>query len=202
MLEYLNGKIAELSPTKVVLDVHGLGFDLNISLNSYTALEGKEKAKLYVVENIREDAWVLFGFATAEERTLFNLLNGISGIGGMTARTILSSLSVAELCTAIQTENERLLTGVKGLGKRTAQRIIIELKDKIPQVDMVNVGLPNAAAPAKKIRANAAKENEAIQALTMLGFSPAPTKKVVEALSDAHPELSTEELIKQALKSI
>ena len=115
MIDFLNGKIAELTPAKVILEVNGLGFDVYISLNSYTALQGKEEAKVYVYENIREDAWVLFGFSSKEERELFLLLISVSGIGGNTARMILSSLGPAELCQAIADGDERLLKSIKGL---------------------------------------------------------------------------------------
>ena len=132
MIDYLNGKIAELLPAKVILDVNGVGYDINISLYTYTALQGKEEAKVYIYENIREDAWVLFGFASQDERNLFLDLTSVSGIGGNTARTILSSISPAEFCQAISQGNEHLLCNIKGIGKRSAQRIIVELKDKIP----------------------------------------------------------------------
>ena len=201
MIDFLSGKIAELTPAKVILEVNGMGFDVNISLNSYTALQDKEEAKVYIYENIREDAWVLYGFASKEERELFLLLISVSGIGGNTARTIQSSLNVAELCRAIADGDERQLKSIKGLGARTAQRIIVELRDKIPVFE----GMP--AAPGPKQPAEQAdpilleKEREAIQALTMLGFSPAPTKKVVNAILKEHPDLNTEAVIKLALKS-
>ena len=202
MFDYLYGKVADLLPTKVVLDVNGIGFDLNISLNTFTALQDYQQAKLFIYESIREDAWVLFGFASQEERSLFLLLTGVSGIGGNTARTILSSIDPTSLCQAISNGDERLLTGVKGIGKRTAQRIIVELKDKIPAS---MVAITDAYTPIKPtIRDAVAEEkiNEAIQALTMLGFAPAPSKKMVCALLDQHPEMTTEDLIKKALTAI
>lgn len=202
MFDYLYGKVADLLPTKVVLDVNGIGFDINISLNTFTALQDYQQAKLFIYESIREDAWVLFGFASQEERSLFLLLTGVSGIGGNTARTILSSIDPTSLCQAISNGDERLLTGVKGIGKRTAQRIIVELKDKIPAS---MVAITDAYIPIKPtIRDAVAEEkiNEAIQALTMLGFAPAPSKKMVCALLDQHPEMTTEDLIKKALTAI
>ena len=202
MFDYLYGKVADLLPTKVVLDVNGIGFDINISLNTFTALQDYQQAKLFIYESIREDAWVLFGFASQEERSLFLLLTGVSGIGGNTARTILSSIDPTSLCQAISNGDERLLTGVKGIGKRTAQRIIVELKDKIPAS---MVAITDAYTPIKPtIRDAVAEEkiNEAIQALTMLGFAPAPSKKMVCALLDQHPEMTTEDLIKKALTAI
>ena len=202
MFDYLYGKVADLLPTKVVLDVNGIGFDINISLNTFTALQDCQQAKLFIYESIREDVWVLFGFASQEERSLFLLLTGVSGIGGNTARTILSSIDPTSLCQAISNGDERLLTGVKGIGKRTAQRIIVELKDKIPAS---MVAITDAYTPIKPtIRDAVAEEkiNEAIQALTMLGFAPAPSKKMVCALLDQHPEMTTEDLIKKALTAI
>lgn len=202
MINHLNGKISEILPTKVIIDVHGIGFDVNISLNTYTSLQGKEEAKLYIYESIREDAWTLYGFATQEERDLFLLLITVNGIGSNTARTILSSIPPAELCHAILEGNERLLTNVKGIGKRSAQRIIVELRDKIPAMDG-----PLSASDENKAGVSFSPETEekikeAIQALTMLGFSPAPTKKAVHTIIENHPEISTEDLIKMALKAI
>ena len=202
MFDYLYGKVADLLPTKVVLDVNGIGFDINISLNTFTALQDCQQAKLFIYESIREDAWVLFGFASQEERSLFLLRTGVRRIGGNTARTILSSIDPTSLCQAISNGDERLLTGVKGIGKRTAQRIIVELKDKIPAS---MVAITDAYTPIKPtIRDAVAEEkiNEAIQALTMLGFAPAPSKKMVCALLDQHPEMTTEDLIKKALTAI
>ncbi len=202
MIDYLNGRIAELLPAKVILDVNGIGYDINISLYTYTSLQGKEDAKIYIYENIREDAWVLFGFISQEERTLFLLLTSVSGIGGNTARMILSSVSPAELCKAISQGDERLLCNIKGIGKRSAQRIIVELKDKIPAVgDNLPVSEENSSKNTLTPEAEE-KVKEAVQALTMLGFSPAPTKKAVNAIIETHPNVSTEELIKLALKTI
>src|SRR5574344_1413833 len=135
MIDYLNGKIDELNPSKVILDVNGVGYDINISLNSYSVLQNKEAAKLYIFESIREDAWVLFGFVSRQERELFLLLTSVSGIGGASARMILSTFTQGELCQTISSNNERMLTNVKGIGTRSAQRIIVELKDKIPFVE-------------------------------------------------------------------
>jgi len=202
MIDYLNGRIAELLPAKVILDVNGVGYDINISLYTYTALQGKEEAKVYIYENIREDAWVLFGFSSQDERNLFLNLTSVSGIGGNTARTILSSISPAELCQAISQGNEHLLCNIKGIGKRSAQRIIVELKDKIPVFEGDTVLLPEMESTGKLSPEAEEKIKEAVQALTMLGFAPAPTKKAVKAIMDNHPDVSTEELIKLALKAI
>ena len=204
MIEYVKGEIVEITPAYAVIDVHGVGYGLNISLNTFSAIQGKSEARLWVYEAIREDAYVLFGFGTKEERDMFLLLITVSGVGANTARVILSELTVAELCNVIATGNERILKGVKGIGLKTAQRIIVDLKDKIPQDlgvqefrstgDQTNVPQINAAQ--KQVR------DEAVGALTMLGFSPAPTQKVVNAILKEHPDAPVEQVVKMALKQI
>ena len=131
MIEYIRGILDELTPTQATIEAHGVGYLLNISLNTYTALQGKSEARLFVYESIREDAWTLFGFATKQERELFLMLISVSGVGGNTARTMLSSFSAPELAGLIMEGNERMLKTVKGLGAKTAQRIIVELRDKV-----------------------------------------------------------------------
>ncbi|MCR5821117.1 MAG: Holliday junction branch migration protein RuvA [Bacteroidaceae bacterium] len=199
MIEYIRGQIAELSPTLAVIEAGGVGYGLNISLNTYTAIQGLSgDVKLFVTESIREDAYQLWGFATKGERELFLLLNSVSGIGGASARVILSAMSPNELCEAIMNSDERVLKSAKGIGAKTAQRIIVELRDKI-----ASLGL-NAAfsAPSGQPMSNEVKavQDEAIAALTMLGFSPAPTHKAVTAILRAMPDASVEAVIKQALK--
>ena len=130
MIEYIKGTVDEITPTKAILEASGIGYALNISLNTYTAIQNKKEAKLYVYEVIREDAYLLFGFATRIERDLFELLLGVSGIGGQTARMVLSAFTPADLANIVQTEDVRSLKGVKGIGPKAAQRIIVDLKDK------------------------------------------------------------------------
>ena len=129
MIEYVKGEVTELTPAYAVIEAHGVGYGLNISLNTYSAVQGKKEVRLWVYEAIREDAYVLFGFATKQERDMFLLLITVSGVGAGTARMILSSMTVAELCNVISTGNERLLKGVKGIGLRTAQRHRTQAQD-------------------------------------------------------------------------
>ncbi|MBQ1774564.1 MAG: Holliday junction branch migration protein RuvA [Prevotella sp.] len=203
MIEYVKGEIAEVTPAYAVIDVHGVGYGLNISLNTYSAIQGKQEARLWVYESIREDAYVLFGFGTREERDMFLLLITVSGVGANTARVILSELSAAELCNVIATGNERILKGVKGIGLKTAQRIIVDLKDKIPDVGALELRTSGVQTNAQQM-APAQKQvrDEAVSALTMLGFAPAPTQKVVNALLKDHPDLTVEQVVKMALKQI
>lgn len=194
MIEYILGNITELSPTLAVVEANGVGYGINITLSTYTALEGKQSAKLYVYESIREDAYVLYGFATKEERQMFLLLISVSGVGAGTARMILSSVSTAELRDAVLLGNEMLLKGIKGIGLKTAQRIIIDLKDKVAGVDT-----GTATGQAKTNGMSAAAE-EAVQALVMLGFASAAVRKTVQKICSDSPALSVEHIIKQSLK--
>lgn len=201
MIEYIRGSIADLSPTLAVLDANGVGYGLNITLNTFSAIQGLPgDVKLYVYENIREDAYVLWGFATKVERELFILLTSVSGVGGQSARVILSSMTPAELCDAVSRGDERLLKSAKGVGGKTAQRIIVELKDKL-----VTLGIDAAAgSPSSQpiTAANKQVQDEAVAALTMLGFSPAPAQKAVVGILRAEPDASVEQVIKLALKML
>jgi Holliday junction DNA helicase RuvA len=199
MIEYIRGIIDELTPTEAVLEANGVGYKLAISLNTYSAIQGKEQAKLYAYESIREDAYQLFGFATKRERELFELLISISGVGGQTARTILSAYSPAELSNIISNEQANMLKSVKGIGPKAAQRIIVELKDKI-SLDMTVGG--EQVVDTKQQTADNEVVKEAVAALTMLGFSPAPTQKVVLQLVKGNASLTVEQIIKQALKML
>ncbi|MBQ0022930.1 MAG: Holliday junction branch migration protein RuvA [Prevotellaceae bacterium] len=202
MIEYVKGKIDDLTPTTATIDCNGVGYLCNISLNTYSALQGKEDGKLYVYEAIREDAWVLFGFASKKERELFLHLISVSGVGGNTARTMLSTFSAAELATLILDGNDKMLKTVKGLGLKTAQKIIVELKDKVAGLALGSEGASTngtlSAAPA----INSEVYNEACEALKMLGFPPAPVAKAVKAILKDEPDLKVEVVIKKALKML
>lgn len=200
MIEYIKGELAELSPAYAVVDTGGVGYGLNISLNTYTAIQNEKTVRLHVFESIREDAYTLFGFATREERSMFLLLITVSGVGANTARMILSEMTPAELCNVISTENEKMLKTVKGIGLRTAQRIIVDLKDKIAALGIVG----DAPAEAAKAEEQIDKEvrDEAVGALTMLGFAPAPSAKVVTAILKEHQGVPVEQVVKMALKQI
>ena len=199
MLEYINGEITSLTPTYAVLDVHGVGFGVNISLSTYTAIQGKTDAKLYLYEVIREDSFTLYGFATSAERSMFLLLLSVQGVGAATARMILSSLSVYEICDAIQTGNANLIKAVTGIGAKTAQRIILDLKDKVLELS-ASEGAPAVAPKAAPVSSEI--QNEAVSALVMLGFATSATQKVVSAILSEEPDLKVEQVIKKALKML
>ena len=198
MIEYIRGELVETTPALAVIDCNGIGYAINISLNTYSAIQGKPNVKLYIREAIREDAHVLFGFSTKQERELFLLLISVSGIGGNTARMILSALSPSELCNVISSGNDKLLKGVKGIGLKTAQRIIVDLKDKIATTGMETV----TGSVATLSPAHSEVYDEAIAALTMLGFAQAPSQKVVTAILKEEPGLTVEKVIKLALKRL
>lgn len=198
MIEYVRGELAELTPALAVIDCNGVGYAANISLNTYAAIQGKKACKLYIHEAIREDAHVLFGFADKQERELFLLLISVSGIGGNTARMILSALSPSELVNVISNENANLLKSVKGIGLKTAQRIIVELKDKLKTGTVAaSAGISSLSSPA-----NAQIQDEAVSALTMLGFPQAASQKVVLAILKEEPDAQVEQVIKLALKRL
>lgn len=200
MIEYIKGELTEVTPAYAVVEAHGVGYGLNISLNTYSGIQNKKEVKLYAFESIREDAHVLFGFASKQEREMFLLLITVSGVGANTARMILSAMSAAELCNVISTGNEKMLKTVKGIGLRTAQRIIVDLKNKIATsaiAEEMPAGIVvQAAAVNNEVR------DEAIGALTMLGFAPAPSAKVVSAILSDNPQLPVEQVVKLALKQI
>ena len=198
MIEYIKGELTEITPAMAVIECNGLGYGINVSLNTYSAIQGKKEVKLYIYESIREDAYILYGFATKQERELFLLLISVSGIGGNTARMILSALTPSELCNVISSGNDKLLKTVKGIGLKTAQRIIVDLKDKISTTD---IGTSTTSAPIS-ITANNEIYEEAIAALTMLGFAQVPSQKVVAAILKEEPDAAVEKVIKLALKRL
>lgn len=197
MIEYIRGEIAELTPAQAVVECNQVGYALNISLNTYSAFNGKKEGKFYVYEVIREDAYLLYGFASREERNLFLLLISVSGVGPNFARTILSSMSPAELVQAIATKNEAMLTAVKGIGAKTAQRILVDLKNKVKLTSATDA--TDGTAPAADSGAIA---EEAVAALVMLGFQKAASQKAVLSLLKASPGLTVEQVIKAALRML
>lgn len=197
MIEYIKGQLDDLTPTQATVEAGGMGYALLVSLNTYSAVQGKKDVKLYVYEAIREDAHLLYGFATKQERELFTLLVSVNGVGGQTARMILSAFTPAELAGIIQNEDVRSLKSVKGIGPKAAQRIILDLRDKVMGI-LADGGA--AEAGGGQPVANKAVVDEAVSALTVLGFPPAPTHKVVMQLIRQQPDATVEELIKQGLK--
>lgn len=197
MLEYVRGNIAELTPAMAVIDCSGVGYGVNISVNTFTAIQGKKEAKLYLYEAIREDAYVLFGFADKKERALFILLISVSGIGGNTARMILSAMTPDELINVISTENAKMLKTVKGIGLKTAQRVIVDLKDKIQTAVFTDGQGITVSLPA-----NNEVMEEAVSALTMLGFAAPASQKVVAQLLKDTPDATVQAVIKTALKML
>ena len=197
MIDYINGKIAELSPTYLVMDNNGIGYGVEISLLTYQALDGKENTKVFIYQavNQRDSTEVMYGFASKDERELFKLIIGVSGIGAASARIILSSLTPDELRDAILSENITRLKSIKGIGLKSAQRMVLELKDKIVKGEGADVQLP------VKVDNNADIE-EATSALQMLGFSRPNIQKAVQAVLKEQPDAKVEKIIKEALKRL
>ena len=196
MIEYIKGEIVELTPARLILECGGVGYELNISLTTYSAFNGKTTGKLFVYEVIREDAHLLFGFAERVERELFLLLTSVSGVGPNTARMILSSVPPKELVEAIASKNEAVLTAVKGIGLKTAQRILVDLKNKVKNVE----GL--APVEVTEAPSNGAVAEEAVAALVMLGFQKAASQKAVTAILKGSPAMAVEQVIKTALRML
>lgn len=199
MIEYIKGELTELTPAQATVEAAGVGYGLNISLNTFSAIQGKKEVKLYVYEAIREDAHVLYGFINKKEREMFLLLITVNGVGANTARMMLSGMSVPELCNAISTGNARLIQSVKGIGKMTAQRIIVDLREKIVSLGIAEE-IPSGGQMAAPV--NNQVKDEAVSALTMLGFAPAPSQKVVLQILQDQPDAPVETVVKLALKMI
>ena len=189
MLEYISGKLASLTAANAVVDCGGVGYLLEISLNTYSAIQSQTEVRLWVHEVIREDAYQLYGFNTLAERDMFRLLLGVNGVGAATARMMLSSLSVDELTSAIAQQDDKMLKRVKGIGAKTAQRIVLELQDKVS-------GTAHATSLSVPVSQN---KQEALSALVMLGFPKPAADKVLQTLDAT---LTVEELIKQALQKL
>ena len=200
MIEYLKGTLDELTPTLAVVECAGVGYGVNISLNTFAALQGKQEVKLWITEAIREDAYQLWGFAARQERELFLLLTSVSGIGAAMARMILSAMNPAELCGVISEGNDKMLRQVKGIGPKAAQRIIVDLRDKI-----VTLGIDAAqTGPSSSESGSINREvlDEAVTALVTLGFSPAPAHKAVQQILNEKPDTPLERIIVLALKML
>lgn len=206
MIEYIKGNLTDLTPTYAVIEAAGVGYAINIALPSYSALAGKEntETKLFVTEIIREDTHDLFGFFTRGERELFLMLMTVSGIGANTARMIMSAYSASEIRQIIATGNARALSQVKGLGPKTAQRIIVDLKDKVLKVDLENQeqGTKSQDGLLSSVEVDNEVKQEAVSALTMLGFAAAASGKVVDKILKEDPNASVEKVIKMALKML
>jgi Holliday junction DNA helicase RuvA len=191
MYAFISGKVAELTPAYAVIDNNGIGYFINITLNTFTAIGEQSQVRLYTHLQVLEDAHNLFGFYTVKERDMFEMLITVSGVGCNTARLILSSLTVNELSTAIANEDYRTIQGVKGIGTKTAQRLVVDLKDKVRKTDFVEeiVGVPNNT-----------EKLEALTALVTLGFSRNAADKALNKLLKQQPDASVELLIREALK--
>lgn len=194
MYEYIVGKLEEVTPTNAIVESSGVGYYINISLQTYSVIDGKKEIKLFLHQVVREDAHLLYGFASAQERELFRLLISVSGVGANTARLILSSLSVPEIQTAIAAENINLIKQVKGIGLKTAQRIIVDLKDKVTAVSGFSSEIVGGV--------NNTSKQEALSALVMLGFAKVAAEKVLDQVIKSEGNLPVEGLIKMSLKRL
>ncbi len=205
MIEYIKGELTELTPAQAVVEAAGIGYALNISLSTYSAIQGKKEVKLYVHESLvtggRDDSYTFFGFVSKQERELYRMLITVSGVGANTARMMLSSMSPSELCNAIANGDDKMIKSVKGIGLKTAQRVIVDLKDKIVAsgiADELHVSKHSSSEPM----VNTSVKDEAVSALTMLGFSPAPSAKVVISIMTKNPDAPVEQVVKEALKQM
>lgn len=204
MIEYIKGELIEMTPAIAIVEAYGIGYAINISLNTYSDIQGKKDIKLYIYEAIitggRDDSYTLYGFSSKQERSFYKLLITVSGVGANTARMILSSFTPSELCNVISNGEERMLKSVKGIGLKTAQRIIVDLRDKIIQAGIANELYVNTSS--NNLNVDTAVKDEAISALTMLGFSPVSSSKVVIEVLTKDANLPVEQVVKQALKII
>jgi holliday junction DNA helicase RuvA len=193
MIDYIKGSIAQLTPTSLIIETGGIGYFINISVTTFSMLEGKTESKILIHEVIREDSHQLFGFAEEEERNIFRHLISVTGVGSSTARMMLSSLNPAEIEKAILGSDVNLLKSVKGIGLKSAQRIIVDLKDKVGK---------HAGSGEIFAFADNTKREEALSALVMLGFAKSAVAKVIEKIAREEKNLTVEEMIKRALKNL
>ena len=197
MYEFISCRVADLTPAYAVIEAGGVGYYLNISLQTFSEIERLPEARLYVHFTVREDAQILYGFATTAEREVFRRLISVSGVGGNTARMVLSTYSPAELANIISSENAVLLKNVKGLGLKTAEKIIVELRDK-----MTGIAAGETGGSAQSTQAGDATHSEALAALAMLGFSRAASDKVVRTVMKENPGMPVEDVIRHSLKRL
>ena len=195
MIDYIKGEIIELTPTDVVVECYGIGYNILISVQTYSALEGKNNAIVYIHHYIREDEELYYGFATKEERKMFRLLIGVSGVGAATARMMLSSLTVSEIEQAILSEDVNRIKSVKGIGLKSAQRLILELKDKVVKGEQTDMSALFTQAESKA-------SEEATTALIMLGFTKANVTKAVNAVLKEDPTATVETIIRKSLQRL
>ena len=193
MYEYIQGKLTEVRPTYAVVEAGDIGYFINISLNTFSNISGKNEVKLFIHQIVREDALLFFGFADKHEREIFRMLISVSGIGANTARLMLSSLSPSELSKAIMEADINLLRSIKGIGAKSAQRVVVDLKEK--------VGESGDISEIFKEESNTLKE-ESLSALVMLGFSKASVQKVLDKILREERDITVEELVKKALKKL
>lgn len=191
MFDYFVGKITELTPTYLVIEINGIGYLLHISVNTFSSLKPNSTEKIYAHLVVREDAHLLYGFKSSKEREVFRLLISVSGIGTNTARMILSSLVAEEVAMAIEQENIRVLQNIKGIGAKTAQRMVIELKGKMAKIQVSEQNVLSQYNTST---------DEALSALVMLGFQKSQVEKALAQITRDNKGLSVEELIKKALK--
>lgn len=199
MYEYITGQVAEATPTYAVIEAGGVGYFINISLKTYSDIESKQQARLFVHFIVREDQQTLFGFSTKLERELFRQLISVSGVGGNTARMILSTYSSHELQNIIATENAVLLKNVKGLGLKTAQKIIVELSGKMIELGASDIMTPTIKGASPQ---NNETYNEALAALAMLGFQKSASEKVLKSIFGDTPDIAVEDAVRAALKRL
>ena len=207
MIEYIQGELSELSPTLAVIEAAGVGYAINIALTTFTQLSGKERTataagqacRLYCTEIIREDTHELYGFPTKGERQLFEMLMTVSGIGGNTARLVMSAYSAADIRQIIATGNVKALSSIKGFGPKTAPRVIVDLKDKVLKVDL-GADTPTNLFDEEPVAADSEVKTEAVSALTMLGFAAAASSKAVDKILTQNPQATVEAVVRQALK--